>query len=119
MLVESIFAQVFTKVLDRVLKDDVPVAPADAQQVAQAVTKEVAPIVVNATNSEPWYRSRIYLGLLVAALGMLGSATGYFVIPGEEIDSIVSIITMAMELGGVAYATYGRMVGATKKPLGG
>lgn len=117
MIAQTIATVIFREVLDRIMKADVPVNNSQAREVAQKVTDAVAPVVVNASNAEPWYRSRIYWGLIVAGVGMVGSATGAYVIPGEEIDSIVTLILEGMEWAGLAYATYGRLVGAKKKPL--
>jgi len=116
-LVESIFTSVFDKVLTRILKDDVPVSTSEAEQVAAAVTKEIAPVVVNATNAEPWYQSRIFRGLLVAIVGYLGSKLG-LVIGESEVADLINIGAAIFEAGGLLYAWYGRVVGASKKPLG-
>ncbi len=73
---EAIFGQVFDRVLETVKKDHVAVGAGAAYEVAKEVAKDVAPIVVNATNSEPWHQSRIFRGLLLAGLGYLGSKIG-------------------------------------------
>jgi chemotaxis response regulator CheB len=116
-LVESIFTTVFDKVLTRILKDDVPVSTSEAEKVASAVTKEIAPVVVNATNSEPWYQSRILIGLLVAVGGYIGSKAGMVIDEGTIRDGL-NILATIFEAGGLAYAWYGRVVGSRKKPLG-
>lgn len=114
---EAIFGQIFDRVLDTVSKPSVPVASGAEREVAKAVAKEISPVVVNATNSEPWHQSRIFRGLLVAALGYLGSKLG-LVIGESDVTELINIGAALVEAGGLAYAWYGRVVGASKKPLG-
>ena len=114
---EAIFGQVFDRVLETVSKRTVPVTAGNEEAVAKAVTREIAPVVVNATNSEPWYQSRIFRGLLVAALGFLGTKIG-LVIGEADVVELIEIGGALFEAGGLAYAWYGRVVGASKKPLG-
>ena len=112
-----IFGQVFDHVLQTVSKPNVPVSSGAERAVAQAVTEKLAPVLVNLTNSEPWYRSRIFLGLLTAALGFLLSKLGLVVSEGD-IAELANIIAAIMESGGLSYAWYGRIVGARKPALG-
>lgn len=114
---EAIFGQVFDRVLDTVKKPSVPVTAGDERTVAVAVAKELAPIVENATNSEPWHKSRIFRGLIVAGAGYLGSKIG-LVIGEGDVTVIIEAVAAIVEAGGVLYAAYGRIVGSFKKPLG-
>lgn len=116
-LAEIIFGQVFDRVLDIVSKQSVPVAAGKEVEVAKAITKELAPVVVNATNSEPWHQSRIFRGLLTAALGWVGSKAGLMLTEGELAEA-VTIVAALIEAGGLGYAWYGRVVGSSKKPVG-
>ncbi len=118
---ESLFARIKSVLV----RPSVPVNDAQANQVADAVAREVAPVLVNASNSEPWYRSRIYLGLMVSVLGLITSRFG-FVLSANDLDTIVTTgqvvvqsIGTLLEGGGLLYATYGRIVGSRKPPLGG
>lgn len=112
-----IFGQVFDKVLETVSKPSVPVSNGSEKAVAQAVTDKIAPIVVNATNSEPWYQSRVILGALVAIIGSALGAVG-IALDEETRQQIIVIIPVVISTAGSLYALYGRIVGATKKPLG-
>lgn len=90
-------------------------APAAARQVEHRVMDEVAPIVQNLTNNEPWYRSRVTWGALVAIALPLLRAIGVntdLIDQGSVVDIIMSLVAAA---GGL-YVLYGRYVG--KKPLG-
>ena len=117
-IAEVIFGQVFDKVLETVKKDSVPVSSGAERAVAQAVTEKIAPIVVNASNSEPWYQSRVILGALVGIVGSLLGALG-IALDEETRQQIIVIIPVVISTAGSLYALYGRIVGASKKPLGG
>jgi hypothetical protein len=90
---------------------------ANAETIAARVADEVTPLVTNANNGEPWYRSRIYLGLLVTALGFITSRWGFTVSAGD-LDTIIVSAGSLMEAGGALFALYGRVVGNRKPPLG-
>lgn len=115
---ETIFASVFNRVLGKLMERDVPVSTNDAQLVAAEITREVAPIVVNATNSEEWWRSRVYIGLGAALLSFATSKFLGFTVSETDLTEIINIVLMLIEAWGLFYAWYGRKVGATKKPLG-
>ena len=123
-ILEMIVGQVFSRTLDTLLKPSTPVANVEAQEVAEKVTQAVKPVIENAVNSEPWYRSRIYLGLIVAGVGAAAQHFGVSV-SGSDIQLITNSIPELMqavgslaELVGLLYAAYGRIVGASKAPLG-
>lgn len=117
MLTKTIFDTVFDRVRDTLVRPDVPVNNTAANEVARQITAEVAPIVVNATNSEHWTQSRIFRGLLVAGIGYLGSKVG-LVIGENDVAELIGIGSALFEAGGLLYAWYGRVVGASKKPIG-
>jgi hypothetical protein len=114
---EAIFGHVFDRVLDTVSRPSVPVTSGAEREVAKAVANEIAPVIVNATNSEPWYQSRILRGLIVAGAGYLGTKIG-LVIGEGDVTVIINAVAAIVEAAGIIYAAYGRIVGASKKPLG-
>ncbi len=127
-LAEALGGMIFNRVLDTLLKPDVPVENSKAEKVAAEITREIRaeikPVVENATNAEPWYRSRIYIGLIAAGLGAIAQQFGVQV-SGEDIQlvtnsipEIVQAIGTLAEIGGLLYAAYGRWVGSRKAPLG-
>ncbi|HYI27568.1 MAG TPA: hypothetical protein VD863_06920 [Bradyrhizobium sp.] len=113
----AIFQDVFDRVRDVLEKPNVPVSNREAAQVAHEVTKELAPVVENATNSESWWRSRVILGALVAIIAGLFGTVG-IVIDEETRGQLVTLIPVLVSTAGAVFALYGRIVGATKKPLG-
>lgn len=123
-IAEAIGTMIFTRVLDTLMKRDVPVDNSQAEKVAAQVSRDLTPVVTNATNSEPWYRSRIYLGLIAAGLGAIAQHFGIQV-SGEDIQlvtasipELVQLVGSALEIIGLLYAAYGRIRGASLKPLG-
>ena len=107
-LQEVIFTQVFNKVLDRLLKPEVPVRNADAPAVAKQITQDLAPVIVNQTNNEPLYKSRIMRGLFIAAAGVLGSWFRVQITDGD-LEQGIHAITTLIEAIGIIYALYGRV----------
>lgn len=123
-LVEALVEGVFRRTLDTLTKPSVPVADAVAPQVAREIAEAVKPVLANATNSEPWYRSRIYIGLIAAGLGAIAQHFGVQ-ISGADVQLVTDSIPELVQLGGSAaeilgllYAAYGRWVGASKPALG-
>lgn len=91
--------------------------PAVTQTVTAAVTKEVAPVITNATNSEPWYQSRVIIGSAVMMLCTVAKLAGHEVSFVDQ-GSITDWILLGGQLVGSGLALYGRIFGASLKPLG-
>ncbi|GGA45769.1 hypothetical protein [Pelagibacterium lentulum] len=85
------------------------------RQTAERIAQDANPVLVNQTNQEPWYRSRVIQGLLITAIG---SAARILDLPigGDETVLIVNGFAAAMEFGGIIWALYGRL--STKPALG-
>jgi len=111
-LAEIIFGQVFDRVLDTVSKSSVPVAAGNEEAVAKAITKEIAPIVVNATNSEPWFQSRVTWGAIAAILSGLGTAASLLAAGDWSPELWLAALG---SVGGGAGTLFGRW--AAKKPI--
>jgi len=114
---KAAFDTIFDIVRSTVAQPSVPVVSGAENAVANAVAKEIAPVIVNATNSEPWYQSRILRGIAISAIGYAAGKLGYAV-SNEDAQTVIEIITQIVQGAGLLYATYGRIVGASKKPLG-
>lgn len=84
--------------------------------IAKDVVKrlEQNPAVVNQVNAEAPYQSRVAVGSVVSALGVIIPVLGR--LAGWDIDGnyVVEVITAAMTLGGALYALYGRFVPGLK-----
>jgi drug/metabolite transporter (DMT)-like permease len=90
-------------------------SPGDVSTITAKVLTEVAPIVVNASNQEPWYQSRVTWGaiasIVLPLLGILGVSTDVI-----NADQLVALgMALGTVVGGVV-TLYGRWV--AKKPLG-
>jgi hypothetical protein len=88
----------------------------DVAKVTAVVKKEVVPVVVNATNKELWYQSRVIVGTAVSliAIGARFAGVQMDVMDQNTITDLV--LQLASVIGG-AYALYGRMK-AGLKPIG-
>lgn len=86
----------------------------DKPVIAKAVTDALTPIILNATNNEPWYQSRVTLGALATLLG--GSYNLVLQFVNHTPPTTDSFIAQATTLAGAAFVLYGRFI--AKKPLG-
>lgn len=94
------------------------VAEADLPALAETVAGAIAadPALGHAVNAEPWYRSRVTWGAIIAALApVIGIVAGREI--GAEEQSLLADAAMAAAgLAGAALALYGRWV--ARVPLG-
>lgn len=120
---DNAMTTVQTAVRDAIVKGAVKAADefstnttkSDVGVITSKVMSEVAPIVANATNSEPWYRSRVTLGALLAAIAGVLGIFGFSLAPEDQSKILDLIVAIGPVVGG-ALALYGRWV--AKKPLG-
>ncbi|MFD2143771.1 hypothetical protein [Ancylobacter oerskovii] len=87
----------------------------DATAIAKEVAKEATAVVINQTNNELWYQSRVTLGAILAALAGILGLFGWAV-PAEMQGKVIDLIVALGPVIGAALALYGRW--AAKKPLG-
>lgn len=94
----------------------------DSHEITEKVTKEVAAVVVNQTNQEPLWRSRVVWGTGVAILSSLAAGAGYAITALDQqvvVDSAmegIKAVGTLIAIGANLYALYGRLF--AKKPLG-
>jgi len=123
ILADIITSQIRDRIIGVLKESSTPVKDNVVEQVATKVANEVAPVAINANNAEKWYQSRIYLGLIAAGLGAVAQHFG-IQISGSDIQLItnnvpelIQLVGSLMEVGGILFATFGRVKGATLKPL--
>ena len=98
----------------KITQPNVPVHDANVGKVAEAAAEAAAPVLVHATNNEPWYQSRVTLGSGFVVLTSIGTIGGMLT-GAVEFDVAVLAANLATLLG-AGFALYGRY--AAKKPLG-
>lgn len=86
-----------------------------AQTVQEIVTKVTAdPVLRNEISAEPWWQSRVALGSIVAAIGVLLPTIlrvlGIEASEGDIVRHLDAIVTLA----GALYALYGRLATGLK-----
>jgi hypothetical protein len=87
----------------------------DRKIISDAVMKEVVPLVVNATNAEPWFQSKVTIG---AVITLIGGGYGLMLDFLDGVPPTVdSFSAQASTLLGAAVVLYGRWFPG--KPLGG
>ena len=65
----SFFDRIRDRIHDKLTDPNVPVENRNAPAVADAIAREVAPVIRNATNAEPLHQSRVFLGSMSALIG--------------------------------------------------
>ncbi|WP_058599003.1 hypothetical protein [Aureimonas ureilytica] len=89
----------------------------DVSRVAAGVVEAVAPIVVHATNNEPWYQSRVTWGVIVAGVCTIAKPLiGELPVTAEQTADIVSALTTAGQAIGFGLTLYGRW--RARRPIG-
>jgi hypothetical protein len=83
--------------------------------VAAKVNEEVKQIVINETNNEPWYQSRVILGIGTALVVQVLTRVG---VQADLIDpqGVTDLVAQALSFVAGGYALYGRIT--TQKPIG-
>jgi hypothetical protein len=112
----AILAEVALKAASRALDKASP----PSRQAIEAVTKEIAadPVLKNELNAEAPYQSRVAVGSVVAALGVVIPPLARLL--GWSVDGsvVVEFISSAVTLSGAAYALYGRFKSGLKPLFG-
>lgn len=112
---EKAAEKIVDKVLNNLVQDpNVNLTNATSKEIQHTVTKEITAVVMNQTNQEPWYQSRIllsqYMTLIVAALGVFG-----IVIEPEYAEIIIGVVVTVGSLVNPLTTLYARLF--AKKPL--
>ena len=91
-----------------------------ARTVQEIVTQVAAnPVVRNQMNAEPWYQSRVALGSIVAAVGvLLPTVLRVFGVETDE-GTILKNLDAVVTLAGALYALYGRLASGLKPLFSG
>jgi hypothetical protein len=93
-----------------VSRADLPLGQASAPEITRALEAELAvdPSLRHVANVEPWYRSRVTWGAIIAALSpILGLIFGR-AIPSDDHALLVEIAVSLGTLTGAGLAIYGR-----------
>ncbi|HTV71182.1 MAG TPA: hypothetical protein VMF90_21850 [Rhizobiaceae bacterium] len=119
-VVENVVTQALTKEAEKPsndlkAKDIAKVAPPVAEKIEQAVKKQVQPVIDHLTNQEPWYRSRVIVGLAVSLILKAAAAAGVATDQLDPDSTTTAVIALISALADV-YALYGRTIAS--KPIG-
>lgn len=87
----------------------------DAKSVADIVANEMAPVIVNQTNQEPWYQSNVTMGALTLIAFRLLAHFGY-AIPQELHGPILDVLIAFGPYVAAGWIMAGRWL--FSKPLG-
>lgn len=113
-----IAAAVAQGVRNAAARPDTATTASDETAVTAEVTAAMAasPVVQNAMNQEPWWKSRIWVGLITSAFGVLLARLNVQFTANEQ--AFINQITPYVPQGlGLAIAAVGRAVGGRKGPI--
>lgn len=108
-------SQIAEAVISTVQKDSVDASISSASEITEAVAKNVVPMVIHETNSEPWYQSRVTIGAIIIIISRLLAHFGY-AIPEELHGAALDLVIAFGPYLGALFALWGRWI--SKKPLG-
>lgn len=114
-IADLLLGKIFDKAVETVIANP-KVADSQAVTVASDVVDAVRPTVLNATNSEPLWQSRVAIGSVGSTLAALADLAAMY--SSGDWDQ-QRIITDLVVVAGAAFALYGRIFGGRLKPLGG
>jgi hypothetical protein len=103
MILAEIAIKVASKAMD---KKDAGIAPKAVEEMAKAIKAD--PVLKNELSLERPYQSRVAIGSVVAALGVVVPLLAKLL--GWDVDSsyVVQVLEAVLTLGGALYALYGR-----------
>jgi hypothetical protein len=85
-----------------------------AAPIIEAVTSQIAPEIISATNNEPWFASRVTIGALA---GLVGGSYGLVLdVLDGTLPTPESVTAQVVVIGGAALTLYGRW--AARRPIG-
>lgn len=104
-------AKITTAVNTAVNDPQVPAEPAAAQAIISQLALLI-PQILNSTNSEPWYQSRVTWGALLSLVGIILGLLGI----NFDVTKQTMVAALCVPLAGAAITLYGRW--KAKHPLG-
>lgn len=112
---EAMAEKIATKAVDQLVDSPkVDINKADKKEIMPELKKELTDVIMNQTNQEPWYQSRILLtqygGLIVSILAVLGIA-----IEPDHVEKIIAAWLAVAALIQPALTIWARLF--SKKPL--
>jgi len=85
--------------------------------IADSVVRDVVPMVLNQTNNEPWYQSRVTWGVIIAAVSTLAKPfIGDLPIDEAQTADITAALATLGQVAGFGLTLYGRW--KARKPIG-
>lgn len=80
-----------------------------APQVANAMNDKLGPWILNMTNNEPWYQSRIIWGLLIGGISTIARPIAGEIFSAEQASMWAESAATAGQLAGIGFALYARL----------
>lgn len=88
----------------------------DIQPIANSVIQKIVPEIINATNNEAWYQSKVTWGVIISAISTIAKPFAGELFPADQTAMYAESLATLGQLAGFAITIYGRWV--SRKPLG-
>lgn len=86
----------------------------DAKPVAEALNDKLGPWILDLTNNEPWYQSRIIWGLIIAGVGTIVRPIAGEIFSAEQATQWTESLATAGQFAGIGFAAYARIMARKK-----
>jgi len=109
---------VIAETVTEVAKDPgTPLSPRDAKPVADELNKQLGPWILNLTNNEPWYQSKIIWGLIIAGIGTIVRPVAGEIFTTEQAAQWAESLSTLGTFAALGFAFYARAM--ARKSIGG
>lgn len=87
-----------------------------APPVANALNDKLGPWILNMTNNEPWYQSKIIWGLLIGGISTIARPIAGEIFTAEQASQWAESAATVGQLAGIGFALYARLSASRKIP---
>lgn len=94
-----------------------PLSNKDAKPVADELNNKLGPWILNLTNNEPWYQSRVIWGLIIAGVGTIVRPIAGEIFTTEQATQWAESLSTLGTFAALGFAFYSRAV--ARKSIGG
>lgn len=114
---QDVKAVIAEKVVEVALDPGTDLTIKEAKPVADAINQKLGPWILDLTNNEPWYQSKIIWGLIIAGAGTIARPIVGEIFTADQATQWAESLSTAGQFAGIGFALYARI--STKKSIGG
>lgn len=111
---QEVKAVIAEKVVEVARDPATPLQPQDARQVSDAINQKLGPWILDLTNNEPWYQSKVIWGLGIAGIGTIVRPFAGELFSAEQAAMWAESLSTAGQFVGLGFAFYARAIARRK-----